>query len=91
MPLDNQIASLETLKNDLEMVHAYFVNTKELGKPITECNLDDMLKPPAYRESVEVLRKGQKMGHFTRQMIYKRTEKVWKSVPKSYPIPPARD
>ncbi|PIO57420.1 hypothetical protein TELCIR_21171 [Teladorsagia circumcincta] len=41
-------------------------------------------------KAVKELREGQKMGHFTRQMIYKRTEKEWKSIPKSYPIAPQR-
>ncbi|ETN85588.1 hypothetical protein NECAME_16732, partial [Necator americanus] len=40
--------------------------------------------------AVKELREGQKMGHFTRQMIYKRTEKEWKSIPKSYAIAPPR-
>ncbi|VDL72135.1 unnamed protein product [Nippostrongylus brasiliensis] len=55
-----------------------------------ECNLEEILKPPAHRQAVKDLREGQKMGHFTRQMIYKRTEKEWKSIPKSYPIAPQR-
>ncbi|CAJ0596307.1 unnamed protein product [Cylicocyclus nassatus] len=55
-----------------------------------KCNLEEILKPPAERKAVKELRENQKMGHFTRQMIYKRTEKEWKSIPKSYPIAPPR-
>lgn len=43
-----------------------------------------------FRKSVEDLRNDQKLGRFTRQMIFKRTEMEWKSIPKSYPIPPPR-
>ncbi|KAK6011671.1 hypothetical protein OSTOST_23236 [Ostertagia ostertagi] len=74
--------------HDLDMVHVAVV-------PVTpptpvKCNLEEILKPPAKRQAVKELREGQKMGHFTRQMIYKRTEKEWKSIPKSYPIAPQR-
>lgn len=90
MPVQKQNEALKLLSNDLDVAYAFFVNTKDLDKPIPECNLDDMLKPPVYRESVKALRDGGKIGHFTRQIIYKRTEKEWKAVPKSYPIPPPR-
>uniref|UniRef100_A0A0K0F491 Transposase n=1 Tax=Strongyloides venezuelensis TaxID=75913 RepID=A0A0K0F491_STRVS len=90
MPVQKQNDALKLLSNDLDMAFAHFVNTKDLDRPIAECNLDDLLKPPVYRESVKALRDGGKISHFTRQMIYKRTEKEWKAVPKSYPIPPTR-
>uniref|UniRef100_A0A0K0DZY6 Ribosomal protein S6 n=1 Tax=Strongyloides stercoralis TaxID=6248 RepID=A0A0K0DZY6_STRER len=91
MPIEKQLSSLKAISNDLEMLHVHFVNTKELEKPVVECNLDELLKPPAYRDSIETLRKGGKIGHFTKQMIFKRTEKEWKAVPKSYPIPQPKD
>uniref|UniRef100_A0A0N4ZWZ7 Uncharacterized protein n=1 Tax=Parastrongyloides trichosuri TaxID=131310 RepID=A0A0N4ZWZ7_PARTI len=91
MPIEVQRKALNTLANDLDLLHVHFVNTKELNKPMKECNLDEILKSPAHRESVQALRDNKKIGHFTRQMIYKRTEKEWKAIPKSYPIPPPRE
>uniref|UniRef100_A0AC35THJ1 28S ribosomal protein S6, mitochondrial n=1 Tax=Rhabditophanes sp. KR3021 TaxID=114890 RepID=A0AC35THJ1_9BILA len=91
MPIETQRKALSILVNDLDLLHVHFVNTKILETPSFECNLEDILKPPAQRQSVQDLKDNQKVGHFTRQMIYKRTEKEWKSVPKSYPIPPPRE
>ncbi|XGW21882.1 hypothetical protein V3C99_004665 [Haemonchus contortus] len=74
--------------HDLDMVHVAVVPvTPSVPK---KCNLEEILKPPAKRQSVKDLREGQKMGHFTRQLIYKRTEREWRSIPKSYPIAPQR-
>uniref|UniRef100_A0A0N4WAE0 DEP domain-containing protein n=1 Tax=Haemonchus placei TaxID=6290 RepID=A0A0N4WAE0_HAEPC len=74
--------------HDLDMVHVAVV---PVTTPAPEkCNLEEILKPPAKRQSVKDLREGQKMGHFTRQLIYKRTEREWRSIPKSYPIAPQR-
>lgn len=77
--------------HDLDLMHVAIVpSPASLSTPPIKCNLEEILKPPSQRQSVKDLREGQKMGHFTRQMIYKRTEKEWKSIPKSYPIAPAR-
>lgn len=56
-----------------------------------ECKLEDLIKPPAYRKSVEQLRTNQKLGHFPKQRLFKRTEKEWRSIPKSYTIAPPRN
>ncbi|CAJ0921652.1 unnamed protein product, partial [Mesorhabditis belari] len=76
------------LRQDLDTVHVGIV-TNEEKEPI-ECNLEELLKPPAERQAVKELREKQKMGHFTRQIVFKRTEKEWRSIPKSYPIAPPR-
>jgi len=55
-----------------------------------ECDLEDLLKVPAKRETVEQLRTGQKMQHFSRMRIYKKAERAYIKIPKSYPIPPQR-
>ena len=52
--------------------------------------MEALLKPPAYRKSVEELRKYQKMGHFMALKVYKRTEKEFKNVPKSYFVAPIK-
>ncbi|PAV59960.1 hypothetical protein WR25_18038 [Diploscapter pachys] len=78
------------LRNDLDTVHVEAVLTPT-EKPEFECNLEEILKPPAERESVQKLREKQRLCHFTRQLIYKKTEKEWKAIPKSYPIAPPRD
>lgn len=54
------------------------------------CKLEETLLAPAYRESIKELRENQKMSKFTRQRIYKRTEKEWRAIPKSYTIAPPR-
>lgn len=76
------------LRQDLDTVHVGIVAHEE-KQPI-ECNLEELLKPPAERQAVKDLREKQKMGHFTRQIIFKRTEKEWRAIPKSYPIAPPR-
>ncbi|CAB3408504.1 unnamed protein product [Caenorhabditis bovis] len=78
------------LTHDLDTVHVDLVQIDTAPQKPIECNLEEILKAPAERKAVKELRENQKMGHFTRQMIYKRTEKEWKSIPKSYPIAPPR-
>ncbi|VDP06261.1 unnamed protein product [Heligmosomoides polygyrus] len=82
MSTDARNTTKSIFMHDLDMVGT-------LRYPI-QCNLEEILKPPSQRQAVKELREGQKMGHFTRQMIYKRTEKEWKSIPKSYAIAPQR-
>ncbi|CAI5439200.1 unnamed protein product [Caenorhabditis angaria] len=79
------------LTHDLDTVQVDLIQVDPTPNtaPI-QCNLEEILKSPAERQAVKELRENQKMGHFTRQMIYKRTEKEWKSIPKSYPIAPPR-
>ncbi|VDN23828.1 unnamed protein product [Gongylonema pulchrum] len=84
MPREVRQTTTTVLRNDLDLVHVVFVPQKPV-EPI-HCNLEQLLQPPPKRESVKALRDKQKFGHYTRQMIYKRTEKEWKAVPKSYPI-----
>lgn len=88
--MDTAKTTREILKNDLDLVHVSVINQKEQPKGDIECDYEEILKSPAKRDSVKALRDGQKIGHFTRQMIYKRTEKEWKAIPKSYPIAPPR-
>ncbi|VDN56724.1 unnamed protein product [Dracunculus medinensis] len=90
MPLETKRKVLELGRNDTDLIHIAIVSSAELDCPPFECNLEEILKPPAQRKSVEDLRNDQKLGRFTRQMIFKRTEMEWKSIPKSYPIPPPR-
>lgn len=127
MPLETKRKVLELGRNDTDLIHIAIVSSAELDCPPFECNLEEILKPPAqryffflyfilklrwmdrfacigtnfyfirlfhkeykFRKSVEDLRNDQKLGRFTRQMIFKRTEMEWKSIPKSYPIPPPR-
>lgn len=91
MPREEKRKVVGLLINDLDLVHVGAVSENELKWPDFECNLAEILKPPAERESVKQLREMQKVGHFTRQMIYKRTEKEWRAIQKSYPIPPPRE
>ncbi|VDK51531.1 unnamed protein product [Anisakis simplex] len=90
MSMDEKKKTRSILRNDLDMVHVEMVSDTEMSTPPFECNLEELLKPPTERASVKALRDNQKLGHFTRQMIYKRTENEWKSIPKSYPITPPR-
>ncbi|CAP31125.1 Protein CBR-MRPS-6 [Caenorhabditis briggsae] len=78
------------LTHDLDTVQVDLIQVDTMPSPKVECNLEEILKSPADRQAVRDLRENQKMGHFTRQMIYKRTEKEWKSIPKSYLIAPPR-
>ncbi|KAK6725450.1 hypothetical protein RB195_004028 [Necator americanus] len=89
MSNDARNAAKSILLHDLDMVHVAVVPIGS-AQSHAECNLEELLKPPSSRQAVKELREGQKMGHFTRQMIYKRTEKEWKSIPKSYAIAPPR-
>ncbi|KAL6732828.1 hypothetical protein Aduo_003545 [Ancylostoma duodenale] len=89
MSMDARNATKSILMHDLDMVHVAVVPVPP-PQPAIQCNLEEILKPPAERQAVKELRENQKMGHFTRQMIYKRTEKEWKSIPKSYAIAPPR-
>lgn len=66
------------------------VNHAEKAELPEECNLEEMLRPPALRKSIQDLRDNQKMSKFTRQRIFKRTEKEWRAIPKSYTIAPPR-
>ncbi|VDD92949.1 unnamed protein product [Enterobius vermicularis] len=81
----------QLLLNDLDVVHVAALSENDLRWPKFECNLAEILKPPSQRESVKLLRETQKLGHFTRQRIFKRSEREWRSVQKSYPIPPPRN
>jgi hypothetical protein len=56
-----------------------------------ECNLPELLKPPAYRKSVEDLRLNQRLNHKNKKHYMTRAKIEWKAVPKSYHIAPARD
>ncbi|CAD6199096.1 unnamed protein product [Caenorhabditis auriculariae] len=89
MSTDARKKTKSILINDLDTVHVDVlpVETANIDAP---CNLEEILKPPAERTAVKELRENQKLGHFPRQMIYKRTEKEWKSIPKSYTIAPPR-
>lgn len=91
MSREKKSEAVSLLKNDLDMVHVCAVDGKELEWPKFTCNFGEILKPPAERQTVKDLRATQKLGHFTRQRIYKRTEREWRAIPKSYPIPPPRE
>uniref|UniRef100_A0A915PK11 Small ribosomal subunit protein bS6m n=1 Tax=Setaria digitata TaxID=48799 RepID=A0A915PK11_9BILA len=84
MPRDVRDTTNTILRNDLDLIHVMYMHEKP-RESIT-CNLEELLKPPPERKSVKALRDNQKLGHYSRQMIYKRTEKEWKAIPKSYPI-----
>uniref|UniRef100_A0A1I7WTM6 Small ribosomal subunit protein bS6m n=1 Tax=Heterorhabditis bacteriophora TaxID=37862 RepID=A0A1I7WTM6_HETBA len=65
--------------------------TKSIFRNDLDMFMTNILKMEQYFSIlVKELRENQKMGHFTRQMVFKRTEKEWKSIPKSYPIAPPR-
>lgn len=90
MPIKTMHKVVETLKQDKELIRIFAVSEHDVPKTPTDCNLDELLKPPAYRESVKELREHQKLGHFPRMRLYKRVEREWKAIPKSYPIPTPR-
>uniref|UniRef100_A0A1I7Z9K9 Small ribosomal subunit protein bS6m n=1 Tax=Steinernema glaseri TaxID=37863 RepID=A0A1I7Z9K9_9BILA len=90
MSLEANKRTKTILRNDLDMVHVESVSEAETRSAPFECDLEELLKPATERQAVKDLRDNQKMGHFTRQMIFKRTEKEWKAIPKSYPIAPPR-
>uniref|UniRef100_A0A7E4VPS7 28S ribosomal protein S6, mitochondrial n=1 Tax=Panagrellus redivivus TaxID=6233 RepID=A0A7E4VPS7_PANRE len=91
MPIETAVRTRDVLRNDLDLVHVSVINTREQPSGDIDCDLAEILKSPAERASVKDLRDGQKIGHFTRQMIYKRIEKEYKAIPKSYPIAPPRN
>uniref|UniRef100_A0A915EHT2 Small ribosomal subunit protein bS6m n=1 Tax=Ditylenchus dipsaci TaxID=166011 RepID=A0A915EHT2_9BILA len=76
----------DSIRKDIDLVHVGFVNDKEHEAVPRSCSLENTLTTPAYRETVAALRAMQKMNHYTRQRIYKRAEKEWKAIPKSYPV-----
>ncbi|CAD5207439.1 unnamed protein product [Bursaphelenchus okinawaensis] len=78
------------LKNDRDLLKIHAVSEHEKPTRPDSCDLHEFLKPPAYRKSVEELRENQRLGHFPRMRLYKRVEREWKAIPKSYPIPPPR-
>jgi hypothetical protein len=79
------------LRQDVDLVHCYFVDENVLVPSINfECNIDADKLPPAYRQSVINLRAGQRLGHYSKQKIFKRSQKAFRAEPKSYPIPPRR-
>lgn len=90
MPVQEKKELVGALQNDKDLLHIYAVDETQLPAQPSECNLDALLKPPAYRKSVEELRTNQKLGHFPRMRLYKRVEREWRAIPKSYPIPPPR-
>ncbi|KAL3098024.1 hypothetical protein niasHS_002211 [Heterodera schachtii] len=74
--------------NDKELLWFGIVNTNSLPDTPDKCDLEQFLQPPAYRQSVEELRKNQKLPFFTSFKIYKRTETEYHNIPKSYFVAP---
>jgi len=66
------------------------VDTKDFQEPPESCDLEFMLKPPAYRQSVEKLRLNKQMSFVGAFKIYKKTEAEYRNIPKSYFIPLSR-
>jgi hypothetical protein len=77
------------LYKDLDILKSRFAKAPEEEE--FECTLDEELKPVPQRRAVQELRENQKIGHFTRQKVYKRVEKEWRAIPKSFPVAPHRD
>jgi hypothetical protein len=67
------------------------MNMHDFEQPEIECNLAELLKPPAYRQSVEDLRAGQHLSRKNKLKYRIRTIKEFKSVPKSYFVAQARN
>ena len=67
-------------------VHIGYVNESEMVEQPVECKLEELLHPPAYRESVEKLRSMQKLSHHTKRQLFDKTKAEWRKLPKSYPI-----
>lgn len=101
MPSQKMFKIRKNLINDLDLVSFLEIiitfqlwigvvnKSHKAGFP-EECKLEETLLPPAYRESITELRQNQKMSKFTRQRIFKRTEKEWRAIPKTYTIAPPR-
>uniref|UniRef100_A0A914VYR5 Small ribosomal subunit protein bS6m n=1 Tax=Plectus sambesii TaxID=2011161 RepID=A0A914VYR5_9BILA len=89
MSRDEQTTMNSVLHKDLDILKSKFVKIEPEEQ--IECTLDEELKPVTQRQSVQDLRQNQKVGHFTRQKIYKRVEKEWRAIPKSFPIAPMRE
>lgn len=89
MSREEQQTMNSMLHKDLDILKSRFIKIEPEEE--IECTLDEELKPVTQRQSVHDLRQDQKVGHFTRQKIYKRVEKEWRAIPKSFPIAPMRE
>ncbi|CAD5212037.1 unnamed protein product [Bursaphelenchus xylophilus] len=90
MPIKTMHDVIEVLKNDKDLLRIFAVSEHDIPKQPEQCTLHEFLKPPAYRKTVQELRENQRLGHFPRMRLFKRVEREWKAIPKSYPIPPPR-
>lgn len=72
------------LVEDKNLLRVAVVNLNNTGEPPAECDLEKSLLSPAYRESVTALRRKKKMSYVMAFKTYKRTEKEFKNIPKSY-------
>lgn len=66
------------------------IDTDKFSQPPESCDLEFILKPPAYRQSVENLRLNKQMSHVAALKIFKKTEAEYRNIPKSYFIPLSR-
>uniref|UniRef100_A0A915IE37 Small ribosomal subunit protein bS6m n=1 Tax=Romanomermis culicivorax TaxID=13658 RepID=A0A915IE37_ROMCU len=91
MTHDNMYKSYGILKSNNEVLHNYFHKILPEKEDLSyECTLDDELKPPAYRKSVEEMRRNQRLKYFTRRNIAKTAFMFSRQKPISYPIAPPK-
>ncbi|CAK5071735.1 unnamed protein product [Meloidogyne enterolobii] len=90
LPKNLKAPTIELLRQDPDLLKVYAVDTKDFQEPPESCDLEFMLKPPAYRQSVENLRLNKQMSFVGAFKIYKKTEAEYRNIPKSYFIPLSR-
>uniref|UniRef100_A0A915LMR8 Uncharacterized protein n=2 Tax=Meloidogyne incognita group TaxID=654580 RepID=A0A915LMR8_MELJA len=90
LPKNLKLPTIELLRQDPDLLRVCAVDTKDFQEPPESCDLEAMLKPPAYRQSVEKLRLNKQMSFVGAFKIYKKTEAEYRNIPKSYFIPLSR-
>ncbi|KFD57721.1 hypothetical protein M513_01391 [Trichuris suis] len=90
MPVRDYIRMADEFHRDSDIIHSYFHQVDPNAEPLPECTLAEELQPPAYRKSVQNLRKHQKLGLFAKIQAKKRAVDLVRAVPKSLPIAPHR-
>ncbi|VDO94555.1 unnamed protein product [Soboliphyme baturini] len=80
---------IDEFGRDSDVLHYYF---HKVEKPIDqECTLAEELEIPAYRKSVEKLRKKQRLCKLARIQAYLKAQDLMKRIPKSFPVAPVHE
>uniref|UniRef100_A0A1I8BM20 rRNA methyltransferase 3, mitochondrial n=1 Tax=Meloidogyne hapla TaxID=6305 RepID=A0A1I8BM20_MELHA len=90
LPKTLMLPTVNLLKQDPDLLKIVAIDTNDFQEPPESCDLEFMLKPPAYRQSVEKLRLNKQMSHVAALKIYKKMEAEYRNIPKSYFVPLSR-